>query len=228
HRPFAKTYAARSWQPSLVWLLPAGLVCTEMTRSPDSDPDVIVVGAGHNGLVASGYLARAGLKVLILERRAFVGGACITEELWPGVRAPTCSYICHMLQRKVIDELDLRKHGLYIFPQDPHLFSPFPSGRTARIWDSDERTAESLARLDAHDARAFPEFQQLRRRLANLLLPHFLTPPPSLAEMFRQVEGTDDATLLERLLTGSVVDLLDEFFQSQEVKALFVRAWDAG
>src|SRR5919199_570229 len=151
-----------------------------MARSPESDLDVIVVGAGHNGLVAAGYLARAGLNVLVLERRGFVGGACITEELWPGVRAPTCSYICHMLQRTVIDELELRHHGLHIFPQDPHLFCPFPNGRATLVWDSDEQTIESLARLNSHDARAFPAFQQLRRRLARLLLPYFLTPPPTL------------------------------------------------
>ena len=199
-----------------------------MARSPEPDLDVIVVGAGHNGLVAAGYLARAGLNVLVLERRGFVGGACITEELWPGVRAPTCSYICHMLQRTVIDELELRRHGLHIFPQDPHLFCPFPNGRATLVWDSDEQTIESLARLNSHDARAFPAFQQLRRRLARLLVPYFLTPPPTLAEMFRRVDATDDAALLERLLVGSVVDLLDEHFESPEVKAVFVRAWDAG
>src|SRR5918911_3690613 len=123
-----------------------------MRASPERDSDVIIVGAGHNGLVAAGYLARAGLRVLVLERRGMVGGACITEELWPGVRAPTCSYICHMLQRKVIDDLELRGHGLYIYPQDPHLFCPFPSGRAVLIWDSDEQTAEWLARLSSHDA----------------------------------------------------------------------------
>ena len=199
-----------------------------MTRSPTSDPDVIIIGAGHNGLVAAGYLARAGLGVLVLERRAMVGGACVTEELWPGVRAPTCSYICHMLQRTVIDDLDLRQHGLHIFPQDPHLFCPFPSGRAALVWDDDEQTAASLARLNSHDGRAFPAFQRARRRLARLLLPHFLSPPPTLAELFRQVDGTDDAALLERLLVGRVTDLLDEFFESPDVKAVFVRAWDAG
>jgi phytoene dehydrogenase-like protein len=199
-----------------------------MARPYGADADVIIVGGGHNGLVAAGYLARAGLEVLVLERRGLVGGACITEELWPGVRAPTCSYICHMLQRKVIDDLALRQHGLHIFPQDPHVFQPFPSGRSALVWDNDERTAESLARLNRHDAGAFPAFQKFRRRLARVLLPHFLTSPPSLADLFREVDGTDDAALVERLLVGNVVDVLDEFFESPEVKALFVRAWDAG
>ena len=79
----------------------------------------IVVGGGHNGLVAANYLARQGNSVLVLERRDFVGGACITEELFPGFRVSSCSYICHMLQEKVINDLELRKHGLEIYEMDP-------------------------------------------------------------------------------------------------------------
>ncbi len=193
-----------------------------------ADCDVIIVGAGHNGLVAAGYLARAGLDVLVLERRDIVGGACITEELWPGVSAPTCSYICHMLQRTVIDDLELRRHGLHIFPQDPHLFCPFPDGQSALVWDADEPTTQALVRLSPADAHSFPAFQQARRRLARLLYRYFLEPPPTLARLFRDVDGTEYAPLLERLLVGNVTDLLDEFFESPRVKALFVRAWDAG
>ena len=75
------------------------------------DFDAIVLGAGHNGLTAAAYLGRAGLKVLVLERRANVGGACSTEELFPGFRFSSCAYICHLLQEKVIEDLELRKHG---------------------------------------------------------------------------------------------------------------------
>ena len=142
-----------------------------------ADRDVIVVGAGHNGLVAAGYLARAGLDVLVLERRDLVGGACITEELWPGISAPTCSYICHMLQRTVIDDLELRSHGLHIYPQDPHLFCPSRTASPPFVWDADEPTVEALARLSKPDADSFPAFQRLRRRLARLLHRHFLEPP---------------------------------------------------
>ena len=89
----------------------------------------IIVGAGHNGLVAANYLARSGASVLVLERRGFVGGACITEELFPDFRVSSCSYICHMLQDKVIEDLELRKHGLEIHPVDPYRFQPLPQWR---------------------------------------------------------------------------------------------------
>ena len=94
----------------------------------------IIVGAGHNGLVAANYLAKAGGRVLVLERRDFVGGACITEELFPDFRVSSCSYICHMLQGKVIDDLELRKHGLAIHPVNPYRFQPFPSGNYMLRW----------------------------------------------------------------------------------------------
>src|SRR3954463_11834804 len=91
--------------------------------------DSIVVGAGHNGLVAAAYLARAGQRVLALERREIVGGAGVTEELFPGYRFSACSYICHLLQTQVIEDLDLRRHGFDVYHLDPSRFTPFPDGR---------------------------------------------------------------------------------------------------
>jgi len=189
--------------------------------------DAVVVGGGHNGLVAAWYLARAGLDVAVLERRDLVGGACITEELWPGFRVPTCAYICHLLQRQVIDDMELRRHGLEIYGQDPRVFYPFPDGRHFVAWSDDQRTAEEIGRLSAHDARAYPGFQAFRKRAAGLLRPYLLTAPPTLAELFARARGTDEA-LLERLIGGSVGDLLDEHFESPQVKAAMTRAWDAG
>ena len=89
--------------------------------------DVIIVGAGHNGLVAAGYLARAGLKTLVLESRPIVGGACVTEEVFPGYKVSTTSYLCSLLLEKVIKELELEKFGYQVFPKDPAFFSPFPT-----------------------------------------------------------------------------------------------------
>ena len=89
-----------------------------MPNSMSAGYDAVIVGAGHNGLVAAGYLAEAGLSVLVLERRDVVGGSCVTEELFPGFRVSTCSYICHLLQRRVVDDLELAKHGLRIHTDD--------------------------------------------------------------------------------------------------------------
>ena len=190
--------------------------------------DAVVIGGGHNGLVASWYLADAGLKVLVLERRDLVGGAAITEELWPGYSVPTCSYICYLLQDKVIADMDLREHGFDVHHLSPGSFTPFPNGRRMLAWDDDAMAAAELRTFSAHDAEALPRYRAYRERLAALFYRWFLTPPPSLAEMTAAVAGTDDEPLLERLLFGSVSDLLDEFFESDEVKGGLTMAWDAG
>jgi phytoene dehydrogenase-like protein len=194
----------------------------------DGEWDAVVVGGGHNGLVASWYLAHAGLKVLVLERRDFVGGAVITEELWPGFSAPTCSYICYLLQAKIIEDMDLREHGFDVHQLSPHSFHPFPNGRRILNWDDDEQTAAQIARISPRDAAALPAYRALRERMAALFYRWFLTPPPSLAEMTAAVAGTEDEEVLERLLFGSVSGLLNEFFESEEVKAAHSGAWDAG
>jgi phytoene dehydrogenase-like protein len=188
----------------------------------------LIVGAGHNGLVAAWYLAHAGLRVLMLERREIVGGAVVTEELWPGYSVPTCSYICYVLQARVIDDMNLPSHGFAVHHLSPASFTPFPDGRRILSWDDDQRTANELAPFSAHDAAAFPHYRALRQRMARLFYRWFLTPPPSLAEMTEAVRGTDDETLLERLLFGSVTDLLDEYFDSEAVKGYLASAWDAG
>src|SRR3954453_6746339 len=107
--------------------------------------DVAVVGAGHNGLVCAAYLARAGLSVEVFERRDVVGGACVTEELWPGVRGSPGAYPLSLLRPQIIDELDLRAHGLEAGVPEPYLFAPFPDGRRVVTWSDRDRTRAQLA-----------------------------------------------------------------------------------
>ena len=98
--------------------------------------DAIIVGGGHNGLVCAAYLAKAGQNVLVLERRDQVGGACITEELFPGYRFSACSYYCYLLQAKVIEDLELRRHGFHVTPLDPLKCCLFPDDRALLTWDN--------------------------------------------------------------------------------------------
>src|SRR5438128_8897937 len=107
--------------------------------------DAIVIGAGHNGLVAAAYLARAGLSVEVFERRDIVGGACVTEELWPGVRASPGAYTLSLLRGQIIRELELARHGLVVEPHEPHLFAPLPDGRKVVTWSDASRTRAQLA-----------------------------------------------------------------------------------
>src|SRR6186997_2042370 len=122
--------------------------------------DAAVIGAGHNGLVAAAYLARAGLDVEVYERRDVVGGACVTEELWPGVRASPGAYTLSLLRGRVIRELELARHGLVVDVHEPYLFAPTPDGRRVVTWSDGARTAAQLARdwsrgdADAYAARA--------------------------------------------------------------------------
>ena len=188
----------------------------------------IVVGGGHNGLVAANYLARQGNSVLVLERREFVGGACITEELFPGFRVSSCSYICHLLQKKVIDDLELRKHGLEIYEMDPVSFSPLPGGNHVMRWHDDERTAESIARISPADGARYHDWVAFWERAGGIILRYFLTDPPTLAEIAADVRGTPDEAVFERMLTGSMKDLVEEYFESPLVRACFIDAQDAG
>ena len=187
----------------------------------------IIVGAGHNGLVAANYLARAGARVLVLERRDFVGGACITEELFPGFRVSSCSYICHMLQGKVIDDLQLRRHGLDIHPVDPYRFQPFPSGNYMLRWHDESKNAEELARLSPVDMDGYGRYEDFMGRAAGILHRYFLEDPPTLAQVTEDVRGTADEAIWERMLTGNMRDLVEENFESPEVRAVFIDAEDA-
>jgi phytoene dehydrogenase-like protein len=207
--------------------------------SPDpqlkSRYDAIIVGAGHNGLTAAGYLARAGLSVLVLERRGIVGGAAVTEEVAPGRRVSSCSYIASMLTPAVIRDLELGRYGLRMVACDPALNMPMADGGLVRLWADAERTARELARYSARDAAAYVKVEADLKRIARTLQPFFLEPPPNLAasRIDRLVEiarlarrfwslSGPDAALLVRFLTGSLAEFLDRHFEAPETMRLFL------
>ena len=188
----------------------------------------IVVGAGHNGLVAANYLAMEGLKVLVLERRDFVGGASVTEELFPGVWFPTCAFLAHLLQRQVIDDLELRKHGLEIYPVDPTQFYPFPNGQYILTWYDDDRTAEEINKISPKDGNRYHDWIAFWTLAAGIMHRYYLTEPPTIAEVAASVRGTPDEPIFERMLTGNMKDLVEEYFEHELIQAAFIEGQDAG
>jgi phytoene dehydrogenase-like protein len=190
--------------------------------------DAIIVGGGHNGLVCAAYLAKAGLNVLLLERRETLGGACITEELFPGYRFSACSYYCHLLQTKVIDDLELRRHGFHVYHIDPQKCYLFPNGRTLLLWDSVEQTQDAIARFSMRDADAYPEWLAFWERAAGLIHPYFFTPPPTLAELATRLRTAEERIFFDKLLTASMEDVVTEYFENEAVRGAFVHAHDVG
>src|SRR5690242_8140279 len=203
---------------------------------PRSSPfDVIVIGAGHNGLTAAAYLGGAGLSTLVLERREIVGGCCVTEEIAPGCRASTTSYIASMLRPEVIRDLELASHGLRMVPCDPALQVPFPDGRVVPWWAERERTVAELRKISIQDAGTFIRVDEELKKLARYLQPFFLEPPPEVeldgveswwkllrvGRRFRGISNQEIARLIS-FLTGSLGDFLDRNYESEKVKTLFL------
>ncbi|MBD0283610.1 MAG: NAD(P)/FAD-dependent oxidoreductase [Thermoleophilaceae bacterium] len=162
--------------------------------------DVAIVGAGHNGLVAAGYLARGGLSVEAFERREIVGGACVTEELWPGVSGSPAAYTLSLLRSEIVRELELHRHGLHVEVHDPYLFAPFPDGRRVVTWSQPERTYAQLAEdWSRADADAYLSWARGREAAAARARPLMLDPPDR--ERWLEAIG-------EQLLDGAIADEL--------------------
>ena len=193
--------------------------------------DAIVIGGGHNGLVHAAYLARAGRKVLVLERRHVLGGAAVTEEVFPGFKFSVCSYVVSLLRPEIIRELDLPRHGLEILPLDG-TFTPMPSGDYLWRMNDHARTRREIARHSRTDAEAYDEYALAMVEMARFVKPILEMTPPDpwslhprelarmlfLGRRFRGLSAGDRYNQVQ-LMTMSAVDFLDQWFETDVLKA---------
>ncbi len=204
--------------------------------------DCVIIGAGHNGLIAAAYLARAGKKVCVLERRAVIGGCSVTEELWPGYKISTASYVLSLLLPEIIEDLQLKKNGLTILPRNPSSFTPTRDGRHLLLGPDQSFNQQQIAKFSQRDAEAFPKYEALLEAVADQLEPILSTTAPDLLplpsswrkrslgkkigdartglQLFNRFSALEER-LPEaiELLTGAARPVLERWFESDILRA---------
>lgn len=200
--------------------------------------DCLVIGGGHNGLITATYLAKAGLKVCVLERRHVLGGAAVTEELHPGFKYSRASYVAGLLRPQVIEELGLEKHGLTFLPRDPSSFTPTRidgphGGKSLFLWSDQEKTLDSIRQFSDLDAEAYPQYEAFLDQVREIVEPLLDGPPIDLQgrrhELLDKIKRTGQLARvglrnrsivlpMYELITGPAAPLLDRWFESDVLK----------
>ena len=204
--------------------------------------DCVIIGAGHNGLVCAHQIARQGWKVLVLERRDLVGGACVTEELWPGFKVSTASYLVSLLLPEIEQEMELAGYGYRVLPRNPSSFTPCADGRSLLLGPDLKQNQEQIAQFSQRDAEQFPRYEAMLEQIAECLEPALVQTPPDLLPLpdswrsiglGKKLRDTKTAYNLHQslkrlgesipeaieLLTGPALPILDRWFESDVLKA---------
>jgi phytoene dehydrogenase-like protein len=189
--------------------------------NPSSTYDAIVIGAGHNGLITAGYLARAGKSVLVVEARNVVGGACTSEELIPGATWSSCAFIASLLRPEIIAELELERYGLEMYQTEANEVSIFPDGSHLFVWKDMDKTLKEIEKFSKSDAGAFLDFGLRVKKFASILTPFLLSPAPSRSQVLAAFEAAGAEDLFNEMVLLSTKDLLDRYFENEHIKGLF-------
>lgn len=180
--------------------------------------DAIIIGGGHNGLVAANYLARGGLRTLVLERYHEVGGAAITEEQHPGFHLSTGSYVLSLAPRKIFDELGIWSR-IELLERNPRFFAPFADGSSLTYWLDEAKWLDQIRHISPRDADAWHHYDDFLERACAIMDDYILRRPPSWAEVAARFGG-EDALLLQKIFLGSAADIAEHFFDSYQLRSL--------
>ena len=187
--------------------------------APKETYDAIVIGGGHNGLVAAAYLAKSGFHTLVLERYREIGGAAFSQEIEPGFLLSEGSYVLSLMPRSIIDELDAWG-GIELIERDPRFFMPFPDGRALTAWEDHDAFIAEIARFSEKDARAYDHYDAFVEKAAEVMDRYILINPPSFAEFAANFKSTEDARIFQKMILGSVAEVAEYFFESAQVQAM--------
>jgi phytoene dehydrogenase-like protein len=204
--------------------------------------DCVIIGGGHNGLIAAAYLAKAGRSVCVLERRHVLGGCAATEELWPGYKVSTAAYVISLLLPEIIRDLRLKQYGFAILPRNPSSYTPLLDGRSLLMGPDRNRTLQEIAKFSKRDAEVYPEYEALLERIAAAIEPILSKTPPDMLplskewrkvsvtkrfrdtsrlwELYQALSGLgDDLPEAVELVTGAARPILERWFEAEVLRA---------